>query len=532
MPEEFEEQSAEMPDLQEIIGIVRRRRWLFLVPFFGGWLLVWAASWFLPTVYRSGTLILVEQPAVPEHYVVSNVNDDMQNSLDSITQQILSRTRLLQIIDRSHLYEKHAGRELSPDDKVERMRKDIEIELVRADDRKLSAFNIYYSSRDPEVAQKTTNDLAQLFIQQSLQSQTDQSEATTKFLTDELEDARKSLAEQEERVRVFKDKHLGELPSQLQSNLQIMSSLQTQLQSEQDALGRAQQQQTYLESLLTQYKAIDRVGKTADGSSIGLAALDKQLDTLRAQLVDLKSRYTDKYPDVRKLKEQIAELEQTRQQLLASPGSKSSNDSPTAATTAADVRDMTPKMELQSQLKANQIDIANRQRTLRDLQAQLNTYQARLNSAPVREQEFADITRDYNQSRANYDSLLAKKNQSEMATNLVKTQQGQRFSMLDPPNLPTKPYSPNRLKLAGIGLFVGLVLGAGLAGVAEFSDTRLHSERELKKLVSANVIADIPPLSSPAELAWQRRQDWLTAVVAAVVLCCMSLGFAITYLHG
>jgi polysaccharide chain length determinant protein (PEP-CTERM system associated) len=529
MPEEIEEQSTEIPDLQEILGIVRRRRWLFLVPFFMGWLLVWTSSWFLPTVYRSGTLILVEQPAVPEHYVVSNVGDDLQSSLNSITQQILSRTRLLQIIDQYHLYGKQGGRQLTPDEKVELMRKDTEIELVRSDDRKLSAFNIYYSARDPQVAQKATNELAQLFIRESLEAQQGKSENTTKFLEDQLEDARKSLAEQEARVREFKDKHLGELPSQLQSNLQIMSGVQVQLQSEQDALGRAEQQKTYLESLLTQYKAIEKVGKTSDGTSV--PAIDKQLETLRTQLADLLSRYTEKHPDVRKLREQIADLEKTRQQLLAGSTSKSSDDT-TAPTSAVEVRDMTPKMELQSQLKANQIEIANRQRTIKNLQAQLATYQARLDSAPVREQEFADITRDYNQSRANYDLLLAKRDQSEMATNLVKTQQGQRFTMLDPPNVPTRPYSPNRLKLAGIGLFAGLVLGGGIAGGAEFLDTRLHSERELRKLVSAEIIADVPPMMTPEEQSRQRRQDWITATVTAAVLCCMSLGFAITYLHG
>ena len=158
-------------------------------------------------------------------------------------------------------------------------------------------------------------------------------------------------------------------------------------------------------------------------------------------------------------------------------------------------------------------------------------YQARLNSAPVREQEYADITRDYNQSRANYESLLAKKNQSEMATNLEKTQQGQRFTMLDPPNLPTKPYSPNRLKLAAIALVIGLMLGGGLAGAAEYTDSRLHSERELHKLVSADIIADVPTIMTPSEEADARRQDWYTILATAAVLCCITVGFAITYLH-
>jgi polysaccharide chain length determinant protein (PEP-CTERM system associated) len=528
MPEDFEDKPTELPALSEILGIIRRRRWLFLVPFFAGWLMVWSVSWVLPTMYRSGTLILVERPAISEKYVETNVNDDLQSRLDSITQQILSRTRLLKIIDKYHLYEKQGGKSLTPDERVDLMRRDIEIELVKTDDRKLSSFNIYYSGKSPVLAQQTTSDLADLFIRENLEARQQQSENTTKFLEDQLEEARKSLEEQDARVRAFKDKHLGELPNQLQANLSIMNSLQAQLQAEQDGLNRAQQQQTYMESLLNQYRSIEKTGKGSDATSGGLPAIEKQLEDARAKLNDLLAHYTDKHPDVRKLKQQIADLEQAKQQMLASGNTSDSPSQPAYV----DPKEAAPKMELQSQLKANQVELASRQRSIRDLQAQLAGYQAKLNTAPVREQEFADITRDYNQSRTNYDALLAKKNQSEMATNLERTQQGQRFSMLDPPNLPTKPYSPNRLRLAGMGLGLGLALGAVCAGLAEFSDKRVHNERALRNLVQVPIIADIPQLASPAEQTEQRRQDWLTIAAAAVVFCCISLGFAITYLRG
>jgi polysaccharide biosynthesis transport protein len=524
---QIEEQKTELPEFREILGIMRRRRWLFLGPLFLGWLLVWGVSWFLPTVYRSQTLILVEQPAVPDAYVVSNVNDDLQSRLNSITQQILSRTRLLRVIDEQHLYQDKKGRQLTPDEKVDQMRKDIEIELVKAEDRKLSSFNIYYSSANPQVAQQTTSELADLFIRENLEARQEQSESTTKFLEDQLEEARKNLEQQDARVRAFKEKHPGELPDELQTSLQIMGSLQTQLAAEQDALGRAQQQQTYLESLLNQYRSLDK-GNRGDGSgTAGLVAIDRQIDMLKQQLADLLSRYTEKHPDVKKLKQQIADLQRTRDQVATGKSDEASSTVP-----SGDPHEMAPKMELQSQLKANQVEIASRERSIKDLQGQLGVYQSRLNSSPGREQEYADITRDYNQSRANYDSLLAKRNQSEMATNLEKTQQGERFRMIDPPNLPTRPFSPNRLKMALIGLVVGLLLGTASVLAAEYSDPRLHSERELKKLISAPLIADIPPFLTPEEEGWQRRQDWVTAIAASVIVCFMLAGFAITYLHG
>src|SRR5207247_11140397 len=217
-----------------------------------GWLDVLRVRRRLPSIYRSGTLLLVEQPTVPQQFVVPNIAGALQERLQNITQQILSRTRLLHIIEGLDLYAKERQRR-TPDEIVERMRKDIEIELVRDKNNQLTAFNIYYSSRDPQVAQRVTSELTNLFISENLEARQAQSQSTTKFLESELEEARKSLSEQEEKVREFKDKHLGELRGQKQSNLQILSGLQTQLQYEEEALNHAKQQNDYLEPVIGQY---------------------------------------------------------------------------------------------------------------------------------------------------------------------------------------------------------------------------------------------------------------------------------------
>ena len=530
MEEELQE-SNELPDFTEIKGMVRRRRWQFLVPFFCGWALVWGASWLIPSTYRSGTLILVEQPSVPEKYVVSNIDSDIQHQLDSITQQILSRTRLIRIIDSLGLYaqeRKHA----SPDDLVAKMSKDIDIELSRGDDRKLSAFNIYYASRDPKMAQAATAELANLFITENLVQRQERSENTTKFLEDQLDQARAKLAAQEAKLRVFKDQHLGELPTQTQSNLQILIGLQNQVQANEDSLNRAQQQNTYLESLINQYRAMDSGSKPAEGGPVGLAEIDKELDQLKAQLTDLTSHYTDKHPDVRKTREQIARTEQMRERIVADMNNRSHTPSP--APTAAQPLDpkSAPMLELESQLKANRLEIANREAEIKDEQSKINQYQARLNMAPVMEQQYADITRDYEQSKTDYESLLAKKNQSAMSTDLEKTQQGQHFRMLDPPNLPVRPYKPNRLMLCGAGLAVGLVLGGGFAFGWEKLSGKIYSEREIKRLVPIDVIAEIPPIESLQEQSSHRRGAWVAGAAAVVIVGFILLGSAVTYLYG
>jgi polysaccharide biosynthesis transport protein len=528
MDEELQE-TSEPIELSEIKGMAYRNRWWFLIVFFAGWLLVWGLSWLAPSVYRSGTLILVEQPAVPEKFVVSNIDNDIQRQLDSITQQILSRTRLVTIIDHLNLYAQDR-KGLSDDLVVEKMQKDIEVELVRGGDRKLTAFNIFYSSRDPRMAQRATAELANLLITENLEQRQERSENTTKFLDEQLNQARQRLAAQEARVREFKDKHIGELPSQTTTNLQILTGLQNELQSQGDSLNRARQQNTYLESLLSQYRTSQTGAKTGDGVPGGLAAIDQELNRLKAQLADLSSHYTERHPDVRKTKEQIARTTSMREKFLADMNNAAASSETNVV--SPDEPKSAALLELESQLKANRIEISNHETAIRDLHGKIAQYQGRLNMAPVMEQQFADITRDYDQSKADYDSLLAKKNQSQMATNLERTQQGEHFRMLDPPNLPTKPYKPKRLQLCGLGLLVGFVLGAGISFGKEKLSGKLYTEREIKKLVPCGVIAEIPSIETPQEESARRRGNWLVGIAALVVSGVILLGSAITYLHG
>lgn len=535
MVDDLEEKNSEGFDLQHYLGVARRRHLPFLISLLLGWLVVWGASWILPASYKSGTLILVEQPTMPKDYVVPNVNDDLQDRLQSITQQILSRTRLLQIIDQLNLYG-GGHSQTTPDEKVEIMRKDIEIELVRdTHNNQITAFNVYYSARDPHVAQQVTSELTNLFISESLEVRQQQSEDTTKFLESQLENASKSLAEQEGKIREFKGQHVSELPTQQASNLQILSGLQSQLQNEQDALNTAKQQRIYLQTLIDQYRTLQGTSRTDDGAPTGLPAIDHELDRLKSQLADLSSRYTDRHPDLRKLKNQIAETEKTRDQLLADLKSKNNSSQADGGAVAHDVANPSQNSamaQLQGQLQANQSEIANREQAISGLKTRINDYQVRLNQEPVREQQLADLTRGYEQSKANYDELLKKKNGSEMATSMERLQQGERFRVLDPPSLPPKPDSPNRLKFCGIGLGVGLMLGIVVAGGFEMMDDRLYSEKEIKDLIPLAIISEIPEILNPSDERNSKKRMWLGWAVAGLVFATILAGSALSYLHG
>ncbi len=519
MPEPIEEQELTQFDHERYLNLIRRRHVYFLVPMLIGWLLVWGASWVLPAKYKSSTLILVEEPQMPTSYVAPNVNENLQDRLQSITQQILSRTRLLTIIDKLNLYS--GGSYKTPDDKVDAMRKDIgSIDVVKdTRNNTISSFLVSYSAGSPQLAQQVTNELTQLFINENSRVQAEQSQATTHFMEQQLEDARVALAAQEAKVKQFEAVHEGALPSQQQSNIQILAGLQGQLQNQQDSLNTAKQQRVYYQSLLDQLKSSRAAGRAADGTPTGVGALNIQLERLRAQLTDLGAHYTDSYPDVVRIKAQIAATEQQKADLLAAPRAENSTDS-------------APMMQVQSQLQANQLEIQGRERAIAGLEARIGEYQGRLNAQPGTEQELLDVSRGYEQSKAIYDDLLKKKTQSVMATSMEELQKGERFTMLDPPSLPVKPDFPNRLKFCGFGIGAGLALGCLVVFLVELFDDRMHGEKEIKAMLGLPVLAEIPQIQGLQDERKQKRQVVLGWALTAVVGLVIALGSTFSFIKG
>jgi polysaccharide biosynthesis transport protein len=498
-----ESQDHALPSFEDSWAMVRRRRWWLLLPTFLCWAVVWAGGWLWPASYRSEGLILVEQQKVPEKYVMPNVTLDLQDRVQSMTQQILSRTRLQAAIDRFHLYPPTHSLSslLQAGDPVEQMRKDITIELVRSDNKKenrrseLTAFKISYSARSPELAQQVNSELTSLFIDENLKAQQQLSESTTAFLGAQLVDAREKLQEQEAKVQAFKAKHMGYLPTQLQSNVQILAGLQGQLQGTERALDAAKQQKLYFESLRQQYQS-------AEGTD------------LRLQLANLRSKYTDDYPDIIALKEKIAQTENLRKQIEAEVVSnqktenaiKNSVSPPGVAEQGQ--RGLTTMMQIQSQLNANQLEIQNYERRQQDLESKISAYQARLNLTPATEEELEAVSRGYEESKANYDSLLQKQYQSQLATSLELRQQGEQFIVIDPPSLPDKPSAPNHLLVSLAGLALGIAVGVVLSALMELTNVRIRREQDLEGLVPARVLVGIPHLSTDGEDRLRVRGRW------------------------
>jgi len=529
MMEELDDQKP-MRGLDEYWAMVVRRRWWILGPLFLGWLIVFASAWIIPPKYTSETVILVEQQKVPQQFVLPNVQVDLEERLQSITQQVLSRSRLLNIINDLHLYQGLFFS--SPDDQIIQMRKDIKIDLVQTPPTpgkpaELTAFKIAYVADKPQIAQQVNTRLAGLFIDENVRASQQQSESTTNFLDSQLTAAAAALAVQEKKIREYEAAHMGELPDQLQSNLQILNGAQGQLQAAIDARDKALQQQTYLNSLLTQY---DQMGINEQTPGAG-GTRGQQLDMARAELAALEAKYTPDHPDVKKAKETIANLEKS-QDATDTNSNDSSKDSEKAPASAAQLQAMTPVMQIQSQLKANKLEIQAQEARIAKLEQKVNQYQVRLNATPGRQQELSDIMRNYDESKKNYDELLGKTMASSLATSLNRQQQGDQFRIIDPPSLPEKSSFPDRFKFSLAGLGIGLALAFVFGVGSEFLDDRIRSENDLLEAAQLPVLAEIPPLPTDREIAAQRWKPWIAVAAAILIAIIIPTGIWYAYFWG
>ena len=518
MMEELDDQKSTQ-GADEYWALVVRRKWWILGPLFLGWLLVFASTWVIPAKYASESVVLIEPAKVPRDLVTPNVQVDLADRVQSEEAQVLSRTRLLDLIKKHNLYPGYAD---SQDEQVEKMRDDVKFDLVQAPAangvQELVAFKLAYKAPDAAIAQKVNAALTSFFVDENVKASQEQSEATTHFLDSQVRALGQTMADDEAKVRAYEAQHEGSLPQQLQSNLQILNGIQSQLQSAQSTHERALQQQTYLNSLQKQYETM---GDSADVPT----SLDNQLEGARAQLADLRARYTDDHPDIRKLKETIAGLEKLKKDM----GAEAKEKLETNTASAAQVQAMTPRVQLQNQIKVNKMELQTSAEQMQRLEQAGQMYQARLNATPAVEAEMSDMMRDFGNLKKEYVDLLAKKQESSLATNLERQQQGAQFRVIDPPSLPDKAVFPDRFKFSLAAIGVGLVLAVLFGFGSEILDDRIRSEQALNEAVSLPILVDIPALPTPAEIRAARWRPWFAVAATVMVVILLPAGVAYTY---
>ena len=486
--------------LQDYTTILKRRWWIIAIPAIIFPIIGFGITFLVQPEYISQTLVLVEQQKVPESYVKAVVSEDLSGRLASMKEQILSRSRLQPIIERFNLF---ANSKLSMDDRIDLTRKNIGIAPIQSEIARtngLPGFFISFKASDPRTAQLVCGEIQSLFVSENLSDRAASAAGTTDFLKGQLADAKAKLDEQDEKLRKFQQTYVGKLPGAEASNINMLTTLNTQLDAATQAIARLEQNKTYVESMasLQQQNQATQLSEHGGGTPEGRQS---ELQQLLAQETDLTSRYTEDYPDVVSVRRKISEL---RDKIAKAPAPVAEK---TAAASTPKPADSIAALQLRTQLRSMDQEIAMKKRDQASIQTQLRTYQDRVSSSPEVEEEYKSITRDNQTAQTFYDELLNKIQTAKMAVDLEKRQQGEQFRVMDEPNLPESPSSPKRPVFVAGGLAAGLFLGLLIVGTLEYLDTAVRTERDIwafTKLPTLGVIA----FNGEHEPAVSRRR-WL-----------------------
>jgi len=494
---------------EAILRIGRRRKWQIVLPAI---VIGVAASWWihrLPDRYRADTLLLVVPQRVPEAFVRSTVTTHGDDRLQSITLQILSRTLLEQVIHDFDLYSEER-KTAAMQDIVDSMRtRDIEIQSMKGD-----AFRLSFVADSPTVAMQVAARLASLFIGQTSLDRESLADGTDRFLETQLEDARHKLVDNETKLEDYRRRHNGELPAQLDTNVQGQHNTEMQLQALADSLNRDRDRQLVLERSLKDANLTETIeassptrGRAAPADVSRLAAAE-QLERAEATLKDMQSTLTAQHPDVVSLKQTIAELQRRAE-------TEKAGQDELAEAGGEDTLRRSRLEDLRTELSGVERQIAQKVADSERLRGVLLNYERRIELEPAREAELAVLTRDYDTLQQTYRALLTKKQESEIAANLERQRVGAPFKVLDPARLPERPFAPQRARLYPIGALGGLGIGLAFAVLLEWFDRGLRTEDEVRAALGLSVVAAIP-LVRPRRGS-VRRAATLVSVGAALL---------------
>jgi polysaccharide chain length determinant protein (PEP-CTERM system associated) len=506
--------------LDAALEVWRRRKWLSIFIFALVFTVVISVTVFLPDVYESTATILIERQQVPEAFVQATVTSGVDLRLQTITQQVLSRSRLEGLINRFGLYTDVLHR-VPLEEVIETMRKDIVLEQKgkpqspqsRGKDDTPVAFTISYKGKNPQQVAQVTNTIASFYIDENLKVREQQAAGTAEFLGAQLIEVKQKLEQQEKRLSQFKERYMGELPEQLSANLAVLERLNAQLRLNNEKMARSTGQRAALAQQLAELEGLKSPDKTR------VAALpDAQpepnvprLEKLQQDLASLRARYNENYPDIIWLKSVIAALEQQP----TAPHNSKKPDQGTESSITPYVQQLKKEFgTLDAEIKVLRIEEQN-------LLSSIHLYQQRVESTPRRDQELQLLLRDYDTAKSRYQSLLKRDEEAKLAENLEQRQKGEQFRLLEPALPGKKPVEPERNKLILIGLFVALGFAGGTVILIEQLNPSFHTASALGAFTQVPVLASLPHIVTKADI--RRQRCWfglvtLSAVVSLVLI--------------
>jgi uncharacterized protein involved in exopolysaccharide biosynthesis len=549
-------------DVQFYLKIIKARKLYFIIPSLAILISVAVVAFLLPSVYQSKSTILIVEQQIPPEFVRSTVTGFADERIQSLTQQILSRSRLWEVIGKFNLYpelrKKYAREEI-----VTKMRRDISIETISAEmgdqSRKGArrggggitiAFSISYLGERPDEVQKVAGNLASLYLEENLRIREAQARTTTEFLQAELKELAERIRTLGAKITSFKEQHEGMLPEQQPVTLGQVGRLEMEISQIDNAIRAAEDKKTILEGQLVTVKP-DLSGAPGDRA----ADPQTRLRALELTLADLQSKFSSDHPDIRKVRREMAELEklvkgkgggvsQKRQKLpqlqadLAEKQGKYSDQHPDIKKLKSEIEQLEKEPEkpaassktesvpenpayvgITSQIQVASADIANYKAQRKSLQEKLQFFRQRLEQAPKVEQDYLALQRDYQNASAKHQEVMNKILEARISEGMEEHQKGEKFILIDPANYPERPVKPNRLLILAAGLMFGLCSGLGAVALVEHLDHSVKSADELS-WTGVPVLGTIPKIPTKEDVIQEhrRRKLILTITVSSLIL--------------
>jgi polysaccharide chain length determinant protein (PEP-CTERM system associated) len=531
-------------DVADYFDVLRRHRGWIVGPTFAGLVIAVVVAFLWPDTFISDATIRIMPPAVPERYVPSNVNLQLGQRIAAMEQQVRSRGNLLNLINQNALYPRKKGR-VPDEDLVEAMQKDIQIRPVQtlremADARPSStAFRVTFRYENRYQAQKVVTAIISMFLDETVRTRGTESQMTTEFLKERLDSAKKSLDEIENRLTEYKMRFAGKLPEQLDSNLAQLRTIETQLSNAGSAINRATQEKLLLENNIRVLKEQLQAVTASPTATLDAAVKNERVLSLERQilleetaLAALRQQYSDSHPDVRREMARLGQLRKSRDAM-----SKEEASRPAAPVAKAESQPVT-REQRQTQLDVERIQslIQTKDMELEQYvkeQARLNklikVYSDRIEASPLGERQYAELTRDYQLRKREYEDLTAKQNQSSMATDLEQRKQGETLEVLEQASLPQSPSEPNRWFVVATGLVIGMVSGLFAAAGREMKDTSLKSLKDVRAYTGLPVLGSVPLVENDLLVQRKRRLAWVAWSGATIFGFLLMLGSVYYY---
>jgi len=523
MADTQQQAAALKPD--QILEIIIRRRWIIILPL----CLILTLGFFYTLTsnqtYMASTTILIQPQKVPSDYVQSIVTTDIAQRINTISQQILSRTNLEMIIKEFGLFQDDASGNMFQEDKIRSMRERVVVTQNSSRRQGTEAFSVSFTGSNPEMVMKIANKLATFFMDENLKARETQAIGTSEFLESELQKIKHKLEAREKELSIYRATYMGGLPDELETNLRTLDRLQLQHTDALNAIRDTQNAAALLKSQISRLKELEQTGTATlqpDGTVVGTLALsitEQQYEMGQRQLDELLLKYTNKHPEVIKLTKSVAKL---KKKVEEEKQEKNSGTPDSGGTRVAAVNN-----NVLSQHEFNLRQLENETNNIKtsvvQIKKSMQVYQKRVEDTPKREQELQSIQRDYNNIRESYNSLLARRLEAELAVNMEKKQKGEQFRIIDYARLPQKPISPDVKKLFMFSIAIGLGIGGGIIFLLEFLNPVIRSENQIETQIGLPILASIPPLTKPGSVMKKRIELFAFSIVAfyagAIFLC-------------